>query len=177
MQPKKWPGDFGKTKIMGTHEMDKDAPTFEAIGAVDELNSFIGLVINRTSDGQVEDILKGVQKDLFIIGAELAGSPRREDKSTNLDPDHVVRLEEVIYELDQSLKPLSSFILPGGSEESSYIHVARSICRRAERNVIRLKKEKIINDDIVKYLNRLSYLLFQLARRINEKHGIDEHKW
>jgi len=176
MQPKKWPGDSGKTKIMGAHEMDKDAITFDAIGDVDELNSFIGLVINVT-DGETEDLLKDIQKDLFTIGAELAGSQRREDKSTNLDPQHVMRLEDVIFEIDQSLKPLNSFILPGGSKESSYLHVARAVCRRAERHVVKLKREKIINEDIIKYLNRLSYLLFLLARKINEKHGIDEHKW
>jgi cob(I)alamin adenosyltransferase len=177
MQPKKWPGDAGKTRMLGVHEMDKDSLSVEAIGAIDELNSFVGLTITKTGDGEVEDILKDVQKDLLTIGAEIAGAGKREDKSTQLEPDHVVRLENVIFSLEQQLEPLKSFILPGGSEDSAHLHVARSVCRRAERRVVSLKREKIINDDIIKYLNRLSFLFFLLARKVNEKKGISEHKW
>ena len=177
MQPKKWPGDSGKTKILGAHDVEKDNATIEAIGSVDELNSFVGLAIHKIRDSETRDILKSVQGDLFTIGAELAGSTKREDKSTNLDPEHVIKLEGHIFHLDNTLEPLSNFILPGGSEDSSLLHVARSVCRRAERRVVALKKEKIVNDDIVKYLNRLSYLFFLLARQANERKGVDENKW
>ncbi len=177
MQPKKWPGDAGKTRMLGVHEMDKDSLSVEATGVIDELNSFVGLTITKTTDGEVEDILKDIQKDLLTIGSELAGSGKREDKSTQLEPDHVVKLENIIFSLEQQLEPLKSFILPGGSEDSAHLHVARSVCRRAERRIVSLKREKIINDDIIKYLNRLSYLFFLLARKVNEKKGISEHKW
>lgn len=163
--------------MLGVHEIEKDSKSIEAIGAVDELNSFVGLVINKTEDLELIEIMKGIQKDLFTIGAELAGSTKSIDKSTNLDPDHIVKLEDAIFKIDQTLKPLRNFILPGGCEEAALLHVARSVCRRAERRVITLKKEKIVNDDIIKYLNRLSYLFFLLARYSNERHGIEEHKW
>ncbi len=155
MQPKKWPGDSGKTKMLGANEVDKDSLSVEANGSVDELNSFVGLAINKIEGREIVSLLRDIQKDLFTIGAELAGSRRRDDKATQLDPDHVVRLEDEIFKLDNSLKPLQNFILPGGSEEAGLLHVCRSITRRAERRVVALKKEKIINDDIVKYLNRL----------------------
>lgn len=177
MQPKKWPGDSGKTRMLGVHEIDKDSLSIEAGGAVDELSSFVGLAISKIKDKKTADILQDVQKDLFTIGAELAGSKKRDDKSTQLEPDHVVRLEGEIFKLDNSLKPLDKFILPGGSEDASLLHVARSICRRAERRVVALKKERILNDDIIKYLNRLSYLLFLLARHCNEKQGVEEQTW
>lgn len=177
MQPKKWPGDSGKTRMLGTNEVDKDSLSVEANGAVDELNSFVGLVINKTSNREMTELLKGVQKDLFTIGAELAGSRRREDKSTQLEPDHVVRLEDSIFILDSKLPALQNFILPGGAEDAALLHVARSVCRRAERRVVALKRERILNEDIIKYLNRLSYLFFLLAREMNEKQGVDESKW
>ena len=177
MQPKKWPGDSGKTKMLGANEVDKDSLSVEANGSVDELNSFVGMAINKIDDREIVNLLRDVQKDLFTIGAELAGSRRRDDKSTQLDPEHVVRLEDEIFKLDNSLKPLQNFILPGGSEEASLLHVCRSVTRRAERRVVALKKERIINDDIVKYLNRLSYLFFLLARKVNEDKGIEEQKW
>ena len=177
MQPKKWPGDSGKTRMLGANEVDKDSLSIEATGAVDELNSFVGMARNKIESREITVLLKDIQQDLFTIGAELAGSKRREDKSTQLDPDHVVRLEDEIFKLDNSLKPLQNFILPGDSEGAGVLHVCRSVTRRAERRVVALKKEKIINDDIVKYLNRLSYLFFLLARRVNEEKGVDEQKW
>lgn len=177
MQPKKWPGDSGKTKMLGANEVDKDSLSVEANGSVDELNSFVGKAISKIEDREIVNLLRDIQKDLFTIGAELAGSRRREDKSTQLDPEHVIRLEDEIFKLDNKLKPLQNFILPGGSEEASLLHVCRSVARRAERRVVALKREKIINDDIVKYLNRLSYLFFLLARKVNEDKGVDEQKW
>ncbi len=177
MQPKKWPGDSGKTKMLGSNEVDKDSLSVEANGSVDELNSFVGRAITKIEDREVVNLLRDIQKDLFTIGAELAGSRRRDDKSTQLDPEHVVRLEDEIFKLDNKLKPLQNFILPGGSEEASLLHVCRSVARRAERRVVALKKERIINDDIVKYLNRLSYLFFLLARKANEDGGVEEQKW
>ncbi len=175
--PSKWPGDAGKTRMLGTHELDKDSLFIEATGTVDELNSFVGLAIDKIENKQILDTLKGIQADLFTIGAELAGSPRRDDKQTHLEPEHVVKLEEHIYRLDRTLKPLSSFILPGGTADAALLHVCRSICRRAERRVVSLKKERIVNDDIIKYLNRLSYLFFLFARQINEGEGVHDQKW
>lgn len=177
MQPKKWPGDAGKTRMLGSVEVDKDSLSVEANGSVDELNSFVGLAINKIPDEETRNMLKNVQKDLFTIGAELAGSRRRDDKATQLETEHVLQLEDVIFKLDNTLKPLQNFILPGGSDEAALLHVCRSVTRRAERRVIALKKERIINDDIVKYLNRLSYLFFLLARQANEREGVEESKW
>ena len=177
MQPKKWPGDAGKTRMLGMNEVDKDSLSIDATGSVDELNSFVGLTIGKVRDATTVLLLNDVQKDLFTIGAELAGSRKRDDKSTQLESSHVVRLEEEIFKLDNSLKPLQNFIQPGGSEGAALLHVCRSVTRRAERRIVALKKERIINDDIVKYLNRLSYLFFLLARQANEREGVEESKW
>lgn len=177
MQPKKWPGDTGKTKMIGSVEVDKDSLSVDATGSVDELNSFVGLAANKIEDRNVLELLRDIQRDLFTIGAELAGSRRRDDKDTQLEPSHVVRLEDEIFKLDNSLPPLQNFILPGGSEASSLLHVCRSVSRRAERRVVALKKERIINEDIIRYLNRLSYLFFLLARQVNDRQGVDESKW
>lgn len=177
MQPKKWPGDSGKTRMLGSVEVDKDSLSVEAAGAVDELNSFVGLAISKIDDEKTAGMLKDIQADLFTIGAELAGSKKRDDKATQLEPEHVVRLEDEIFILDNKLPVLQNFILPGGADDAAVLHVARAVCRRAERRVVSLKKDRIINDDIVKYLNRLSYLLFLLARRCNEEQGVEETKW
>ena len=177
MQPKKWPGDTGKTRMLGSAEIDKDSLSVDATGSVDELNSFVGLAAVKIEDRAVLELLHDIQKDLFTIGAELAGSRGRDDKNTQLEPSHVVRLEDEIFKLDNDLPPLQNFILPGGSEAASLLHVCRSVSRRAERRVVALKKERIINEDIVRYLNRLSYLFFLLARQTNENQGVDETKW
>ena len=163
--------------MLGANEVEKDSLSVDANGSVDELNSFVGLALNKVDDRQMHGLLDDIQKDLFTIGAELAGSRKRDDKATQLESDHVVRLEDEIFKLENSLKPLQNFILPGGSEGAAIMHVCRSVCRRAERRVVALKKERIINDDIIKYLNRLSYLFFLLARQVNEKQGVDERKW
>lgn len=177
MQPKKWPGDSGRTRMLGSAEIDKDSLSVDATGSVDELNSFVGLTAGKIEDREILSLLQDIQKDLFTIGAELAGSRRRSDKDTQLEASHVVRLEDEIFKLDNSLTPLENFILPGGSEASALLHVCRSVSRRAERRVVALKKERIINEDIVRYLNRLSYLFFLLARKVNESQGVDETKW
>lgn len=177
MQPKRWPGDSGKTRMLGSIEVDKDSLSVEANGAVDELNSFVGLAISKSEDEKTIELLRDIQQDLFTIGAELAGSRRRDDKATQLEPDHVVRLEDEIFILDNKLPALQNFILPGGSESAALLHVCRSVARRAERRVVALKKERIINDDIVKYLNRLGYLFFLIARQTNEREGVEEQKW
>ena len=177
MQPKKWPGDAGKTKMLGSVEVDKDSLSVEANGAVDELNSFVGFAASKTKDAYRIDLLKDIQGDLFTIGAELAGAKKRDDKATQLEPEHVVRLEEEIQKLEMAMKQLESFILPGGNDESATLHLCRSVARRAERRIFALKKERIINDDIVKYLNRLSYLFFLMARQANETSGVEEQKW
>ena len=163
--------------MLGANEVEKDSLSVDANGSVDELNSFVGLAASKIEDKTMTDLLQDVQQDLFTIGAELAGSRRRDDKATQLDPEHVIRLEDEIFKLENSLKPLQNFILPGGSEGAALLHVCRSVCRRAERRVVALKKERIINDDIIKYLNRLSYLFFLLARKVNEDKGVDETKW
>src|SRR3989338_8769989 len=168
MQPKKWPGDSGRTKMLGSAEIDKDSLSIEATGSVDELNSFVGFAICKLEDSKMIELLRDIQKDLFTIGAELAGSRRRDDKDTQLEASHVVRLEDEIFHLDNSLPALQNFILPGGSEAAAALHVCRSVSRRAERRVVALKKERIINEDIIRYLNRLSYLFFLLARQANE---------
>ena len=163
--------------MLGSAEIDKDSLAVDATGSVDELNSFVGLAAGKIEERATLELLRDIQKDLFTIGAELAGSRRRDDKDTQLEPSHVVRLEDEIFKLDNDLPPLQNFILPGGSEAASLLHVCRSVSRRAERRVVALKKERIINEDIVRYLNRLSYLFFLLARQVNESRGVDETKW
>lgn len=167
-------GDFGETSI-GSKRLRKDDALISAIGDIDELNSVIGLTIANLTDGHVAEILKGVQNSLFIIGAELSSvhntafSPKRMIG----EPD-IRGMEKVIDEYAGMVSPLKRFVLPGGTVGSSYMHNARAVARRAERSLAAVSSKGGINPEVLKYLNRLSSMLFVFALYINKKEGIEE---
>lgn len=169
-------GDDGTTGLFGGARVHKTDDRVEAYGTVDELNSFIGLARSASLDPFADNVLAEIQDDLFVLGAEFACAPGKEDKLSMrlVTADDATRLERAIDEAEASLAPLKTFILPGGTKGASYMHVARTVCRRAERAVLRLTG---IRGETIVYLNRLSDLLFTLARRENARHGQEDVPW
>ncbi len=166
-------GDSGTTSLGDGSRVAKDDVRIEAIGAVDELNSQIGLLLTETLSAPVHDGLIAVQHDLFDLGGELA-TPG----SALLTAAAVARLERWQTEVNHDLPPLKEFLLPGGSHGAALAHVARTVCRRAERRLVALQKSGgPVGPEAARYLNRLSDLLFCLARHLNREAGIDEPVW
>jgi cob(I)alamin adenosyltransferase len=171
-------GDAGETSLGSGSRVPKTDPRIEAYGTVDELNSLLGLVLAGELPDEVRPWLEEVQNDLFDVGADLcvpgAASQGKEGKKERLrlTPAYTKRLEEIIDAENASLAPLTSFILPGGARQSAWLHVARNVCRRAERHVTELMEipaeKDQVNTEVLKYLNRLSDLLFVLARVLND---------
>ncbi len=168
-------GDKGTTALGDGRRVAKDTLRIEAFGAVDELNAALGLAITGAGDGATSEILKRVQNDLFDVGADLCvpqrpGRGRAGGKRTvlRITPAHVQPLEETIDRLNAGLRPLRSFVLPGGTQGSAWLHLARTICRRAERCAVRLSRRETVNPQVIVYLNRLSDLLFVMARVAND---------
>lgn len=166
-------GDKGDTVVFGGNTVRKDDPLIEAIGSVDELNAALGVVVAFTDDVSLKDILAEVQKNLFAIGAELAN----EKTTKGITPAKTEKLERAIDEIEPKLERLAHFIIPGGSKTAATLHLARTICRRAERRVVSVMARQKINPEIIKYLNRLSGLLFVLARYENRKKRFPETIW
>ncbi len=167
-------GDKGTTSLIGSGTVPKDHPRVEAYGSVDELNSVLGIVIAFSETKSITDSLKKIQKDLFIIGTELAS---KKPPTKTISPARVGELEQEIDELESDLPPLNHFILPGGSKTASLLHHARTVCRRAERNVVSISQKEKINSSSISYLNRVGDLLFVLARTVNYKKKVDEVLW
>ena len=165
-------GDDGTTGLGDGSRVAKDSPRIEAIGAVDELNSSLGVLLAEPLPDDVAALLTGIQHDLFDLGGELSvpGYAAVSDA-------HVARLEEAVTRFNADLPPLKEFILPGGSRAASLAHVSRTVCRRAERAVVRLAAVEAVNEPVRKYLNRLSDLMFVLARALNAAYGIADVLW
>lgn len=174
-------GDRGQTGLFGGGRVQKDHSRVEAYGAVDELNAAIGSALVATSYQEVSEILRTVQKDLFALGARLATpapqAGRKQPALPALPRDRISAMEAWIDGAEEELPPLRAFILPGGSAAGAALHLARTVCRRAERRVVRLAGEEDMDDDVVVYLNRLSDLLFMLARVVNHRAGAEEVEW
>lgn len=177
-------GDKGETGLIGGKRVLKDDPRIIAYGYVDELNSNVGLVIsllkNKKLFSDLIDILILIQNELFIVGSDLADpnySVETESHTPRIQEKMALHLELVIDRLDEELKPISFFILPGGSIQAASIHVTRSIARRAETAVAVLTKSQIINPAILIYLNRLSDFLFIAARIVNKRLEIEDVAW
>jgi cob(I)alamin adenosyltransferase len=171
-------GDKGDTRLFdGTH-VRKNDPRVEAYGAVDELNAFIGAAGAFLEDNALKGIVMDVQRDLFSVGAQLA-DPRHHGKKqkSKLDPSRVTVLEQTIDRFETELPPLRQFILAGGSPAGALLHAARTVCRRAERQVIGLADRVEIDPIVITYLNRLSDFLFVLARLVNHRQGQQEIPW
>ncbi len=171
-------GDKGTTSLVGGTRVSKTALRIEAYGTVDELNSYIGLVRDQTVNEKRKDILKEIQDRLFTIGSILASEPEQSKKRIpDLLESDVELLENEMDNMDKELEPMRYFILPGGHQSISFGHLARTICRRTERIVIRLAEESTVNELIIRYLNRLSDYLFVLCRIMAKELEVEEIAW
>ena len=171
-------GDRGDTGLIGGRRVRKDHARVEAYGAVDEVNSQLGLVRTLLSDPTVAALLDDIQHRLFDLGAELATpSGARSRTTTSITAAHVQALEDAIDRYQAMLPALREFILPGGTPLAAALHVARTVSRRAERRTVTLSRRERLNGEIVKYLNRLSDLLFVLARWANHLAGQRDVTW
>ena len=173
-------GDLGKTTLIGGTRVPKSHLRIESYGTVDELNSFIGFLDDQLTDERSKKTLKEIQDRLFTIGSSLACDPDKEPKMKlpDLKEEDILLLENEIDEMNKVLKPMKSFILPGGSMAVSSAHIARCVCRRAERICVNmLEHDMFIDPLVVKYLNRLSDHLFVLARYTAHITGVSETEW
>lgn len=165
-------GDQGSTGLGDGSRIAKDHPRIEAIGAVDELNSVLGLVLAHRLPEDLSEVLEAIQHRLFDIGGELSVPG-----SQGLERDPVTRLEQELDRLNATLPPLEEFILPAGTETAAHCHLARAVCRRAERRVVALARNETVNPAVIAYLNRLSDLLFVAARIVARLEGGREVYW
>lgn len=163
-------GDKGETGLTGGVRVAKDCALIRAIGDVDELNSLLGLLACKVQTDIASDV-RVIQNDLFDLGGELSSS------QVLIKPESVGWLEEKLDLLNGELPPLKEFILPGGGEAASLCHLARSVCRRAERQLVAANREQVINSELLAYINRLSDLLFVMARSIAKQQGVQEVYW
>lgn len=169
-------GDGGETALGDGSRVPKDHPRVAAIGAVDELNAHLGVLLTHLNGGE-ETLVRSIQNDLFDLGADLCVPTERDEPAgakLRITADHVDRLESAVDRLNSGLPPLTSFVLPGGAPAAAWCHLARTVCRRAEREIVTLQRSEPIGPQVVIFLNRLSDLLFVLARRLN---GGDEVLW
>ena len=169
-------GDEGKTSLFDNSRVWKSDQRIMSYGSVDELNSSMGIALSLELDPEIRDILIKLQNDLFIVGSDLA-NPNMSDKKIRTSSEMITFLEQKIDLLEPQLEPLTSFILPGGMLLASILHLSRTIARRAETHVIALSQNEEINKDAAIYLNRLSDLMFILARAINRRKNISDIVW
>jgi cob(I)alamin adenosyltransferase len=174
-------GDSGETALFGGGRVSKDHPRTSAYGDVDELNSAIGVARTTAPAELFDELLDGVQRDLFAIGGRLATpEPEKVAKAIAkavLPPERVESFERVMDDAEGELPPLRAFVLPGGTPKAAALHLARTVCRRAERSAVRLAREEDAPAEILVYLNRLSDLLFTLARLANHRAGQGDTTW
>lgn len=170
-------GDSGDTSLFGGQRVSKSAERIRAYGTVDELNSFVGLAASYQLSQTGTAHLKKLQKLLFVLGADLATPPSSKTRINRIGQEDIDFLEDAIDEMEEDLSPLKNFILPGGSQAGATLHVARTICRRAERTAVACSETDDISDLSIKFLNRLSDFLFVLARFENKYAGTREETW
>ena len=171
-------GDSGETALFGGMRLGKDAPRIEAIGTVDELNAYIGYAQTLVNAADLSELMTQIQNHLFSVGADLA-TPETHAKASEfrISEDFTTEMETAIDTLSQELPPLTNFILPGGCTAGAILHIARVVCRRSERCVVHLTREEDVNPEIIRSLNRLSDLLFVLARTVNFRANAPEPIW
>lgn len=172
-------GDLGKTSILGQTDVEKDDLRIIAYGTVDELNSVVGLVGSQTSNQDYKKQLEIIQNSLFCLGSELASLPEvfKKLKLDAIDASEIKQLETWIDHQTQNLPELKSFVLPGGCEANATAHIARTVCRRAERCCVTLNRHVQLRAEVVQYLNRLSDYFFTLARSLTYAEGVKEIEW
>ena len=165
-------GDDGTTGLANGKRVDKDSLRIDVIGDIDELNSMLGILTTSRLSDDIAGYVLNIQHRLFDIGAELAI-----EGEAVTEPDHVKRIEELIDTYNSELGPLSEFILPGGTMTGALFHLARSVCRRTERKMVKLAREEFVNSNTLIYINRLSDLLFVFARVATNQEGAKEVYW
>ena len=178
-------GDKGETSLFGGTRVKKYNLRIEAYGTVDELNSYIGLIRDQKIDSETFESLIKIQNELFTLGAMLATPPDKEKlksgkdrlKIPKINETNIHFLESNMDKMNEALEPMKSFILPGGHTTVSYCHIARCVCRRAERITVKLNDNEFVNDNIIVYLNRLSDYLFVLARKLTLDNKAKEIPW
>jgi len=172
-------GDEGETGLFGGARVSKASLRVEAYGEVDELNSAVGWARVQVSDTDLDALLNQIQNDLFEVGAELGSTDDRKKKSAMplIEEPQVEALERAIDKYEDGPPPLTSFVLPGGSEVASRFHLARCVCRRAERSLVALGAQENLRGELFRYVNRLSDLLFVLARYSNHAAGVEDIPW
>jgi cob(I)alamin adenosyltransferase len=169
-------GDAGETGLGDGSRVPKDHPRVAAYGSVDELNAVLGILVSSQPGLPEAELLRGIQNDLFDVGADLCVPPEKDEApgaKLRVQLHQAERLEKAIDRLNEKLQPLRSFVIPGGQPAAAWCHLARTVCRRAERDVVTLARQEAINPQVVVYLNRLSDLLFVLARVCNEQGRAD----
>jgi cob(I)alamin adenosyltransferase len=175
-------GDDGETGLIGGGRVRKDEPRVEAMGAVDELNAAVGMVRAElaragTAPPDLDPLLARLQHQLFDLGAELATPATAAVGGGRIAAEHVTDVEAAIDWFESGLEPLRAFILPGGAPAAAALHVARGVCRRAERRVVELAADVPLRGEVLRYLNRLSDLLFVLARAVNRANRVEDVLW
>jgi len=179
-------GDRGETALVGGKRVPKDSLRIEAYGTIDELNSIVGLARafneEKLADGEahrfLDTVLRQIQDELFDLGSELATPPDFfQEGMYRVSESEVKKIEQLIDECQEELEPLKSFVLPGGGRIGAYLHQCRTVCRRAEREILRLSRAEELSEWPIKYVNRLSDLFFVLSRWISKKTGKDEYLW
>jgi cob(I)alamin adenosyltransferase len=171
-------GDKGTTSLLSGRRVNKNNNRIEAYGTVDELNSWIGVIRDRSHEKHHKNLIT-IQNELFTIGSQLANDPEKKAsfKLPDIDSESVLRLENLMDELNLDLPEMKNFVLPGGHELVSFIHVARCVCRRAERRVVDLMEHQGVEELIIQYINRLSDYLFVLSRACSQEVLAEEIPW
>lgn len=169
-------GDKGRTAFFGCGMIQKDDPRIEALGAVDELNSVIGVTLAMVTDKELQDVLTKIQHDLFQVGADIAGSALEKKALPRITSAHIEEVEQAIDRIEARLGTPTKFILPGGTQTSALLHLCRATTRRSERELVKAKGMIDINSDLMIYVNRLSDFFFMLARQANNEGNVKDQQ-
>lgn len=169
-------GDGGETGLQGGKRISKSSERILSYGNVDEVNSILGLVLSHKIDQDIDELLKKIQNELFVLGSDLS-NPDLSDKQNRISKNMIENLEKEIDKYEAELPQLSNFILPGGTHSASLVHLARTVIRRAETNIVSLSKIEKINNECQVYLNRLSDLFFVIARVLNKRSKTPDIIW
>ena len=170
-------GDKGETGLVGGGRVPKDSLRVQAYGNIDELNSVLGIARAFLKDKELDSLIEELQKDLFLAGADLASPTQSERAVPRITKEKITEMERTIDKLEEGLPHLKFFILPGGGQAGAILHFARTVARRAERSIVTLSKSEKINDQMISYINRLSDLLFVMARLANYRENTLEVEW
>jgi len=169
-------GDDGTTGVQGNSRLNKSHPRIIAYGTIDEANASLGIVLTNKLDSDIVEILTQIQNDLFVVGSDLS-NPDLSQSENRITSSMVTRLEKIIDEYEKELPPLTNFILPGGDIPASQLHFTRTIVRRSETCLVLLNEQEKINENGIKFINRLSDLLFVLGRVLNKRKGKKDIVW